>query len=412
MIILVILCLSHFILAILSQIFFNHTNIYWKLYFSMKPIFTLLLFIPTLIWAQDSPIDFEPNGFGASWTWTPFENGSNPAVVVGANPNQSGINTSGTVVSMQTLVTGQPWAGFESMHGADIGTWTLDSTNAIIKLMVYKPVISDVGVKLVTPSAASVGEVKVANTLINQWEELTFDFTSFIGHPATVGLDQIVLFPDFTARSTDNVCYIDNIHFGNYVAPPSVDVTFAVDAPPTSSVFVFGNWNNWANYPGHPLVQNAQGFYETTISMDGNRDIEFMYVVLDGTDTTKENLDPALSCTNGNSAHTNRVLSLDSTDVSLCDRWEECGNCVPASVHDIVFDGFRILATEHGLQLQSQKNTIFEAVEIYDIVGRSLLHLDQVKAQGSVSCELSAGQIYIVRVYTKTAQKSYKVKVQ
>ena len=44
--------------------------------------------------------------------------------------------------------------------------------------MVFKNKISDVGVKFVDPSSAAQPEIKLSNTVINQWEELIFDFSS------------------------------------------------------------------------------------------------------------------------------------------------------------------------------------------------------------------------------------------
>ncbi|MBL7027941.1 MAG: hypothetical protein ISR88_05870, partial [Candidatus Marinimicrobia bacterium] len=95
--------------------------------------------------AQNAPIDFETGGYGASWTWATFENDSNPPLEIVANPSATGINTSATVASLTTLTTGQPWAGCESQHGADIGPFSFDVTNSTVKVMVYKSVISDVG---------------------------------------------------------------------------------------------------------------------------------------------------------------------------------------------------------------------------------------------------------------------------
>ena len=113
-----------------------------------------------------------------------------------------------------TLQAGQPWAGCESLHGADIGSFSFDSTNCIIKIMVWKDVISDVGIKFSDATSAAQPEIKVANTLINQWEELTFDFSSRIGVYPVVK-DQIIIFPDFelAGRTQDNICYFDNISF-------------------------------------------------------------------------------------------------------------------------------------------------------------------------------------------------------
>ena len=49
-------------------------------------------------------------------------------------------------------------AGCESLHGFDIGSFELDSTNCIVKIMVYKSKISDVGIKFVDLSNAAQPE--------------------------------------------------------------------------------------------------------------------------------------------------------------------------------------------------------------------------------------------------------------
>jgi hypothetical protein len=71
--------------------------------------------------------------------------------------------------------------------------------------MVYKPVVSNVGIKFATASGASTGELLVANTLINQWEELTFNFTPILGLPSSSGIDQLIIFPDFQNRTSTNI---------------------------------------------------------------------------------------------------------------------------------------------------------------------------------------------------------------
>ena len=153
--------------------------------------------------AQNVPVDFEPGGHGANWTWTVFENENNPPLEIVANPDQNSPNTSSTVAKFTAKQGGQPWAGTETEHGEDIGSFILDSTTSTIKILVWKSVISDVGIKLVESSAASLGEIKVANTLINQWEELEFDFSTMEG----IEYDQIVIFPDFDlgGRTSDNI---------------------------------------------------------------------------------------------------------------------------------------------------------------------------------------------------------------
>lgn len=171
-------------------------------------LITLLLFA-LVAKAQNAPIDFEPYGFGAFWTWTVFENASNPALEIVPNPAMSQLNPSGHVAKFTALQAGAPFAGCESQHGADIGTFTLNEFTSTIKIKVWKSTISDVGIKLVESTSASLGEIKVANTLINEWEELSFDFSDMEG----IAYDQIVIFPDFIERTADNIIYFDDITF-------------------------------------------------------------------------------------------------------------------------------------------------------------------------------------------------------
>ncbi|MBU1369110.1 MAG: T9SS type A sorting domain-containing protein [Bacteroidetes bacterium] len=193
-----------------------------------------LVFMATFSFAQNAPINFEEGGQGADWTWTVFENDINPPVEIIANPDASGSNTSATVAKFTALQAGQPWAGTESLHGADLGAFVLDETNSTIKIMVWKPVISDVGIKLVAASGWAQPEIKVPNTVVNQWEELTFDFSAFPNPPAAEGqYDQIVVFPDFdlAGRTQDNVVYFDNITFSGGGTTPT-EPTVAAPTPP------------------------------------------------------------------------------------------------------------------------------------------------------------------------------------
>ena len=116
----------------------------------------------------NGPIDFETGGYGADWTWTVFENSENPPPLeIVSNPNSSGINTSSIVAKFTALSSGAAYAGCESQHGSDIGSFKFDSNNSIVKIMVYKTVISDVGLKFVESDGEAQPEVKVANTKTN-----------------------------------------------------------------------------------------------------------------------------------------------------------------------------------------------------------------------------------------------------
>ena len=161
-----------------------------------------------------SAIDFETGGAGASYTWAVFENSDNPALEIIANPDMSGANTSATVAKFTARVDGQAYAGVESAHG-DFGPLTLDATNSTVKIMVWKSVVSDIGIKFAIANGGAKAEIKVSNTQINQWEEITFDLSANIGAAESINIDQIIIFPDFNARAAETVTYFDNITFGN-----------------------------------------------------------------------------------------------------------------------------------------------------------------------------------------------------
>ena len=197
-----------------------------------KILHVSLMFIATMGWAQNGPITFEPGEQGSSWVWKVFENGPNSPLEFVSNPSTTGINTSATVAKMTTLVVGAPFAGVENQHPgtqpvpgpSSLGSYVITPTNCTVRIMVYKTVISDVGIKFASATNASTGEIKVANTQVNQWEELVFDFSSRIGETN----DQIIIFPDFQARSSDNVCYFDQISFGPEIVKPELPLDFEV----------------------------------------------------------------------------------------------------------------------------------------------------------------------------------------
>lgn len=199
----------------------------------MKKIVQIsLLLISALGWAQNGPITFEPGEQGAAWVWKVFENGTNVPLEFVSNPSTTGINTSATVAKMTTLVAGAPFAGVENQHPgsqpvpgpSSFGPYVITAANCTVRIMVYKSVISDVGIKFASATNASTGEIKVANTQVNQWEELVFDFSSRIGETN----DQIIIFPDFQARSSDNLCYFDQISFGPEIVKPELPLDFEV----------------------------------------------------------------------------------------------------------------------------------------------------------------------------------------
>jgi len=154
-------------------------------------------------------INFET--FGQDWTWTVFQNGPGGTDFAGnlttpvANPSATGINTSASCAKFIEDPTAAPWGGFFSDN---IGTFTFNATNKIVKVMVYKDKISPFGVKFEGPSGNPAFEMLLPNTKINEWEEMTFDFSSKIGQT----VKRLVFLPDFAGtRTSGGTIYIDNI---------------------------------------------------------------------------------------------------------------------------------------------------------------------------------------------------------
>lgn len=261
----------------------------------MKKItLTLFLLIPILTIGQNAPIDFETGGFGDSWTWTVFENDTDPPLEIVANPDASGINTSSTVAKFTAMENGNPWAGCESLHGADIGGFTFDATNTTVKIMVYKSVISDVGIKFAEVNGEAQPEVKVANTLINQWEELTFDLSGSIGTGITGINDQIIIFPDFAPRTQDNIIYFDNVTFSEQGEEEEEDVpmvaapTPTIDAADVISIFNTNNpYTDITNVEYNPFW--GQGTQATQVEIDGNNTLKYTNLNYQGTDFSGNN---------------------------------------------------------------------------------------------------------------------------
>jgi len=189
-----------------------------------------VLAISSSVFAQPThTINFEPAGVGANWDWTVAENADNPPLEFIANPVSGGINTSPTVAKFIARQAGNPWALFFT---DDDGQFTFNATNTTVKIMVYKSVISPVHFKVEGSSPAL--ELVGTNTVINQWEEITFDFSAVVGNTYS----RLVIIPDFLARSQDNNVYIDNIQVPDGVVTIIPEPTVHAPTPtvPASTV--------------------------------------------------------------------------------------------------------------------------------------------------------------------------------
>jgi len=188
-----------------------------------------------VIFAQYVNVDFEPGSLGAEWAWTVGDNGDNPPVEFVANPNTTGINSSTNSAMFTARQGGQAWA---LCFTDDIDPFEFNANNSIITIMVYKPVVSNIAVKFEGTSAPF--ELQSANTLINQWEEITFDFSGSIGNTYS----RLIVIPDFAIRTEDHILYLDNIQLPESNVDPVPEPATAAPFPmhPSDSVIsLFSN---------------------------------------------------------------------------------------------------------------------------------------------------------------------------
>jgi hypothetical protein len=164
---------------------------------------------PPVVQTTIPTVDFET--VGNTWNWGVFGNGPSGAdtpanmVVPFANPSTTGINSSANCAKFINDATATVWGGCQS---EGIGAFIVNDQNCIVKMMVYKDVISNCMLKF----SGDGGDVAimVPNTKINEWEELTFDFSSKIG----TTYKNIQLVPEHPAtRTTGSTSYFDNISF-------------------------------------------------------------------------------------------------------------------------------------------------------------------------------------------------------
>ena len=233
----------------------------------MKPLYYLFifLFIPASLFAQQPYIDYET--VGNDWVWNIFSQGTGGMFDVVANPDPSGINTSDSVAMLVIGSDGDPWAGVWSSDFPDL---TLDATNSIITVMVYKDVISNFNLKLEPPAV----DHNVPNTVINQWEQLVFDYSADIG----TTVQTLTVIPDFPeTRTYGSTNYWDNIDFSGTIVPVELTSFTAEYVGNTTQL----NWTTATEL-------NNLGF-DVQRSLNGNPFVTIGFVFGKGTTTEIQN---------------------------------------------------------------------------------------------------------------------------
>lgn len=186
-------------------------------------------------------------------------------MTVVANPDQSGINPSATVMEFHRDKDGVPWGGFWSSLPTPVDV----TVNKYVHVKVWKPRISPIKLKL---EGGAAGTLEVGSTSpqteINMWVDMVFDFSSVTGEYPI-----IAFMPDFEdplALTDDITIYFDDIRVTNDPNPMElINVTFSVDMtaadpfdPTTDDIYLSGDFVNWpqpgtnADLKFTPTVEN------------------------------------------------------------------------------------------------------------------------------------------------------------
>jgi hypothetical protein len=183
----------------------------------MKKLFTLFLFATASLIANAqlaNPITFEEGM--ADTSWNIFANGTDSPddIFIAANPNKNEVNMSDSVMEFVVHDNASPWVGMWSDYFTPI---VITPENPILTMLVYKTIQSPVGMKLESSlDGGATKEIEITNNLTEEWEMISFDFTSV----ANFSYKRLTLFPDFpTARTEGTIVYLDQI---SNVAPTRV----------------------------------------------------------------------------------------------------------------------------------------------------------------------------------------------
>ena len=203
-------------------------------------ILGVFLFVGYLVYAQQQEylFDFEPNTpSGVASNWYTFDNNPAAAEVVD-NPNLNGTNPSSTKVLK--VVVGPSNAFYAGVNNAwdegVFGTWEIDmgvANNLSLTMDVHKNYVGTVGIKMGTAGQGTSFQItnqNVGNTVVNEWQTLTWDLSGINPNGDLTNISQMVIFVDWTEglpdRAENSTIYIDNIKF---------NANKLTDAPPVDS---------------------------------------------------------------------------------------------------------------------------------------------------------------------------------
>jgi len=205
-----------------------------------KIIYVVFLLLGPLVVAQQQEylLDFESNTpSGVASNWYTFDNNPAAAEVVD-NPDLDGTNPINTKVLK--VVVGPDNAFYAGVNNAwqesAFGTWEIDmgvASNLTLSIDINKNYVGTVGIKMGTNTGGTTFQItnqNVGNTVVNEWQTLTWDLSGINPNGDLNNISQIVVFVDWTEglpdRAENSTIYIDNIKF---------NANKLTDAPPVDT---------------------------------------------------------------------------------------------------------------------------------------------------------------------------------
>lgn len=205
-----------------------------------KIIYVVFLLLGSLVVAQQQEylLDFEPNTpSGVASNWYTFDNNPAAAEVVD-NPDLDGTNAIDTKVLK--VIVGPDNAFYAGVNNAwqesAFGSWEIDmgvANNLTLSMDVNKNYVGTLGIKMGTNTGGTTFQItnqNVGNTVVNEWQTLTWDLSGINPNGDLTNISQMVVFVDWTEglpdRAENSTIYIDNIKF---------NANKLTDAPPVDT---------------------------------------------------------------------------------------------------------------------------------------------------------------------------------
>ncbi len=347
----------------------------------MKKIFTLLsLSVISILANAQTPVDFETNSPG----WGGFEATIDPSF---ANPSKMGINTSNTVMKM-LVEAGKPNYGLAYSTG--YSSYVVTTANCVVKLMVNKPIASNVTFSLKPNDNTPSLELSIPNTQINQWQELTFDFTAFIGKTVI----ELAIFPDNTNnRPADVMGYVDNISFNDQSTLPLQLISFS------GSFIGLQNTLSWKtaaelNFNRFEIEKSDNGKLFTKIGEVKGGKSEYSFV--DKNISFSDDLYYRLKMVDNDGTYiSSKVIAINSK-----------------SKNESSFSFYPNPATDYlNIDFSSEKSFV-ATLSVYDLSGKTLTKISQNVNKGNNSLKVNTTGLNAGTYFMRVSDKNSSLKTQ